>query len=196
MRFVEDFIREIDGHWTPMGDGRVTLRVIGSTALFLQTDYQRGTKDSDVLETDEVAGPVAEQLVEMAGQGTALHRRHRMYVDIVGRAIPLLPWDPVWHSLNLGLVHFDIEVLDVHDVVVSKLRRFSSSDRDDVRAMVEGGHLDHERMCDRVRGLLERYTFDGRSDQLPGIVARFNRVERDWFGGEETEFEMSEHIFR
>ena len=38
---------------------KVRLRVIGSSALMLQTDYARGTKDSDVLETADLTETAA-----------------------------------------------------------------------------------------------------------------------------------------
>jgi hypothetical protein len=47
---VHDFFREMDGAWTGAERGKIRLRVIGCSALMLQTGYERGTKDSDVLE--------------------------------------------------------------------------------------------------------------------------------------------------
>ncbi len=55
MKVVEEFFRELDHEWEPGQEGKITLLIIGSGALFLQTDYERGTKDSDVLETPEIS---------------------------------------------------------------------------------------------------------------------------------------------
>jgi hypothetical protein len=57
MRQIEHFLRDIDSRWPGPIAAPVTLRVLGSTALLLQTDYARGTKDSDVLETPEITSP-------------------------------------------------------------------------------------------------------------------------------------------
>lgn len=51
---VEELLWDIDQSWVADGPDKVTLRIVGSSALFLQTDYRRGTKDSDVLETAEL----------------------------------------------------------------------------------------------------------------------------------------------
>lgn len=51
MSDVEHFLSELARGWR--GPERPTLRILGSTALFLRTNYLRGTKDSDVLETAE-----------------------------------------------------------------------------------------------------------------------------------------------
>jgi hypothetical protein len=46
------------------------LPIIGSAALMLQADYERGTKDSDVLETSELAGATGERLLLLSGKGS------------------------------------------------------------------------------------------------------------------------------
>lgn len=79
MNPVEVFIDAIDRAWPMRVAPRIELRVLGSSALFLQCDYQRGTKDSDVLETAQVSGDVVATLNSLAGKGTPLHDRHRLY---------------------------------------------------------------------------------------------------------------------
>lgn len=93
MRPLEAFLRELDAAWAREGAAPVRLRLIGSAALLLRTDYARGTKDSDVLETAEVDPAVRERLVGLAGPGTDLHRRHRLYVDVVARSLPRVERD-------------------------------------------------------------------------------------------------------
>ena len=51
MPLINDFFIDIDRHWGASTEGKIPLRIIGSSALMLQTNYERGTKDSDVLET-------------------------------------------------------------------------------------------------------------------------------------------------
>ncbi|MEQ1851432.1 MAG: DUF6036 family nucleotidyltransferase, partial [Chthoniobacteraceae bacterium] len=136
---VSDFLQDVDRRWTPTGDGYIVLSVIGSAALMLQTGYQRGTKDSDVLETTALTADLQGRLLALAGKGTALHTRHGLYLDIVSQAIPFLPQVPLMHPLrdvNRTLNHFEIEVLDIVDVVVSKLKRFHANDVSDIRALV------------------------------------------------------------
>lgn len=137
MSAIEAFLREIDLAWRIPASAKIRLRIIGSTALMLQADYLRGTKDSDVLETDALSKDTQDSLLEIAGPDTVVHRRHNLYLDIVRSGLPFLPQVPLCHvlsDLNSSLQHFEIEVLDIVDVVVSKLKRFSVHDRDDISA--------------------------------------------------------------
>ena len=171
---------------------RIRLRIIGSAALLLQTDYQRGTKDSDVLATAELKSGAAARLTELAGKGTDLCLRHRMYVDIVASALPFMPQEPRWRrldALNLSLARLELEALDPTDVVVSKLKRFLPHDRADIVAMIERDLVVHEELIERFRSAVDSYLLDARTEDLPRYVNNLHRVERDDFGVDETEIE-------
>jgi len=156
----------------------------------------RGTKAGDVLRTDGMDQGVVQALRAIAGEGSDLHARHRIHLDIVSPGVPMLPAEPLWHPLQLDLERFDVRVLDVHDVVVSKLKRWNAGDRDDARAMVEGGHVDRDRLVARFRSVTERYRFDGRADLLPVMARRLDQVERDGFALPETGFSSPAEWFR
>lgn len=193
MSAIEAFFRDVDEHWEPAGSGRIQLRVIGSAALMLQAPYERGTKDSDVIETDEVTGDVRERLLDLAGRKTALANRHRIYLDVVARGLPFLPQVPVWNAvpaLDGELRHFDVEVLDVVDVVVSKLKRYIASDAADIAAMADLGLVPHARLVDRFEKAVDWFSCDARAEDLPKYVARLHQVERDLLGVAETEIEL------
>ena len=131
----EPFFRELDAAWRWPAVDRIPLEVLGSAALMLQADYERGTRDGDVLETEELTEEIQERLGKLAGQGSVLHTRHRVYIDIVKAGIPFLPQVPNWQlveGLSAPLEHFEIHVLDVIDVVVSKLKRFNANDLSDI----------------------------------------------------------------
>ncbi|MBL8635569.1 MAG: hypothetical protein JNM40_20250 [Myxococcales bacterium] len=187
------FFQDIDRRWESAREEKLRLRVIGSAALMLQTDYVRGTKDSDILETTELAAVDKNRLLELAGAGSRVAQRHRMYLEIVSSGLPFLPLSPHWHplpELNPLLKHLTIEVLDVVDVVVSKLKRFSASDLDDVRAMTEKGLVEHRRLIERFQSAVDVYGGDARADDLPKYVRNLHRVERDHLGVPETEIEL------
>lgn len=118
-----------------------------------------------------------------------------MYLDVVGSGIPFLA-QGVWHPRALGLAHFDVEVLDVTHVVLTKLKRFSATDRADIEAMVSGGHVEHARLLQGVIDTIAWYRFDARSNLLPSFVANFHRAERDWFGREESRIELPDDLDR
>lgn len=64
---LEEFFIAIDHKWKPLGSEPITLNLIGSTALFLQCNYQRGTKDSDILEVYGIPKKVYAELTKLAG---------------------------------------------------------------------------------------------------------------------------------
>lgn len=182
MAAFEAFFRDLDDAW---GSRPLTLHLIGAAALMLQTDYRRGTKDSDVLETRSLAKADKERLLELGGQGTSLSAQHRLYIDVVGNGIPFLPHGPrfvVCDALNRNLSNLRVEVLEVVDVVVSKLKRFHANDQSDIAAMIELDMVPHHRLIERFRSAVEAFSMDARAAELPMYVARLHRLERDSYG--------------
>lgn len=159
----------------------------------MQANYERGTKDSDVFETVALTKDIQAKLVALAGEKTGLHIRHKLYIDVVANGIPFLPRPALWHpqrSVNATLQVFELHVLDVVDVVVSKLKRFSPNDKFDIDAMIERGLVTHEALVTRFRSAYEEFTFDARVADLPAIVDHLHQVERDMLDVDETEFDL------
>ncbi|GDX79295.1 hypothetical protein LBMAG42_11060 [Deltaproteobacteria bacterium] len=182
MSQVEEFFRDLDRSWPLAAGTPVTLRLLGSTALILQTSFQRGTKDSDILETDQITADIESALLALAGKETAIHRRHRMYLEFIGAAFPFLPVYPLWHAVvPSGLDHqnFRLEVLDVVDVVIAKLARFHKTDRDDISAMAERDLIEPQRFAERFQSAVQRWWHDSRADDLPRIIRNFHQVQSD-----------------
>lgn len=199
MQLIKDFFVELDQLWPREAahGAKVRLSIIGSGALMLQAGYERGTKDSDVFETTELTKVVQQQLIALAGPGTELHRRRSLYLDIVRNGIPFLPHAPVWHpvsEVNRALDQLELRVLDVVDVVVSKLKRFSASDQSDIDAMIALGLISHDRLIDRFRAAVDEFVGDARAADLPKYVANLHRVERDMLVVDETEIELPSWI--
>jgi hypothetical protein len=184
----------LDAAWTLAHADPIPLRIIGSTALFLQSDYERGTKDSDIIQTLELAPEIATELRSLAGERTALHERHRIYLDLVGSGVPFLPFlphPPQWLPIDLRLSHFELSVLDVVDVVVSKLKPFRQSDVDDIEAMIDRDLVAHDMLVARFKSAVDYFTWDARAETgLPQYIANLNVVERDLLGVDETEIEL------
>jgi hypothetical protein len=95
---TREFLTELDRLWGPLPSRKLRLSVIGSAALMLQADYERGAKDSDLLETAALDPLTRERLLLLAGPGTKLHARHRMYLEIVSSGFPFLPQQPRWRE--------------------------------------------------------------------------------------------------
>ncbi|MDQ3368246.1 MAG: hypothetical protein M3680_22710 [Myxococcota bacterium] len=184
MQAIEDFFRGIDRHGPRQSAGKLELRIIGSTALMLQTDYERGTSDSDVLESRNGDAEVRARLLAIAERGTELARRHRMHLQIVLEAIPFLPRRPSWHPVPglADLTHFTVTVLDIVDVVVSKLLPFRPSDIDDIAAMVARSLVPHGALVGRFTDAVAVFADEARADDLPRCVDNLHQIERDHFG--------------
>ena len=197
MKQLRHFLRELDDAWKPLGSSRQTLPLIGSGALMLRTDYERGTKDGDVFQTSDITDSVKSRLLVLGGRGTPLHTRHRLYIDVVDNGLPFLPQVPVWHALselNATLTHFDVLVLDVVDVVVSKLKRFHANDRADISAMIERGLVTHDRLVERFEAAVDIWKDDARAEDLPQYVANLQTLERDEFFVPESEIDLPSWI--
>jgi hypothetical protein len=186
------FLTELDRTWPHATEPRSPLKIIGSTALMLQANYMRGTKDNDVLETAELTLEVKQELLRLAGRESELFLRHKLYIEFVGGGLPFLPPSPVWcDPPGLGtLEHFQILTLDIVDVVVSKLARFSAIDVSDIEAMVSRDLVPHDKLIERFRAAMNGFEMDARADRLPRFIERLHEVERDIFGIECTNIEI------
>ncbi|RLB39491.1 MAG: hypothetical protein DRH30_09785 [Deltaproteobacteria bacterium] len=197
MQPLERFFRDLDSAWSPIGPQPIRLTIIGSAALMLQASYERGTKDSDILETREITPAVAEQLKRLAGRETRLAKRHRLHVDIVRNGLPFLPQRlncHKMHNLNAGLSNFEVEVLDVVDVVVSKLKRFNGNDRADIGSMIDLELVPRERLIERFRDASDYFSCDDRAVDLPKYLANLHHVERDLMGLSPTDVRLPDWI--
>lgn len=197
MQRVKDFFGEIDQKWPTDSSDKMRLRIIGCGALMLQTNYERGTKDSDVFDTLDLAAATKEHLLRLAGPNTELANRRLMYVDIVANGIPFLPHVPLWHPIaevNNVLQRFEVLALDVVDVVVSKLKPFRPNDKADIDAMIDRELIHHARLVDRFRSAADDWAYGAHADRLHTYVKNLNEVERDMLGVDETEIELPSWI--
>ena len=194
---IEALLRDIDRAWAGRSGSRITLHILGSAALMLQTDYARGTKDGDVLETKQLDASTKEDLLALAGKDTALHVKHRLYIEVLRSGFPFLPQQPFWHplsNLNEALVHFEVVVLDVVDVVVAKLMPFRAHDKADIAAMVDRGLVPHEYLVGRFRDAVNMLIGDARGQDLPRYVDNLHQIERDVLNVKESDIELPSWI--
>ena len=197
MPSYKQFLQELDVKWKGSPEDKLLLRFLGSAALMLQTKYERGTNDGDVIETGQFTKDISDRLVNLAGRGSALYKKHRIHIHIVRAGIPFLPHTPLWHpmpQLSAMLRRFKIEVLDVVDVVVSKLKRLSSNDISDIEAMVNLGLIPLDLLIKRFKDAVDVFSMNARMDDLPQYVRNLHRVERDILATEETPIELPNWI--
>lgn len=190
MSAIEFFFRDLDALWKWPADEKTSLRIIGSTALMLQADYERGTKDSDVLQTSDLSSETKQRLLNLAGRDTEIHKRRRLYIDVVSGGLPFLPQRPDWTHLNLELEHFELSVLSVVDVVVSKLKRFNANDISDIEAMIARDLVPHDMLIERFNLAANMAAYDARAEDLPKYVENLHQVERDMLTVPESDIEL------
>lgn len=168
MKTASAFLADVDRRWVKREE-RIPLHIIGSVALLLRTDYERGTKDSDVVQTRE----------------------------LTPSGLPFLPHEPHYHALeelNASLHHFEIRVLDVVDVVVSKLKPFRGSDIEDIRQMVERDLVPHALLIARFKDAVDEYSGGAGAEDIPRFVKNLNRIERDLLLVPETRVELPDWL--
>lgn len=183
MKAVESFLVQLAEAWKP-AEHKV-LSIIGSTALMLQTDYERATRDTDVLQI-EIDDPSKRRLLELGGPGTKLAKQWGIYVDVVFGGLPFLPQTPHWNHWNgcalRGLpTTVSVRALAVVDVVVSKLKRFNANDVSDIDAMVERALAPHDKVLTRFEAAVDYWSCDARAEDLPAYVENLHAVERDLY---------------
>jgi hypothetical protein len=114
----------------------VQLHCCGGFVVTQAYGVARTTSDVDFL---GVVPNVWSHVTGIGGKGSALHRKHKVYLDAVTVATPpenyedrLVPMFPgAWVRLSLF-------ALEAHDLALSKLERNLERDRDDVQQLARG----------------------------------------------------------
>jgi hypothetical protein len=130
------FLHALDGQLSQP----TALHCLGGFVIAEQYDLTRSTGDIDILES---RGTDPGTIARLAGKGSPLHERYRIYIDIVGVATA-----PEDYERRLATVFADefarlrIRTLERHDLVLAKLERNSDRDREDVERLARGPGLD------------------------------------------------------
>jgi hypothetical protein len=147
------FLEDIDG----LLKAPVELRCLGGFVVTQQYGIGRETSDIDFL---AVFAQSPEDNVEaLAGLGSKLHRKYRLYMQYVGIATPpadyaqrltlMFPLAP-WKRLRLF-------ALDATDVALSKLERNADRDREDFLRLARAGYINRQILQDRYYQELRPY---------------------------------------
>jgi len=128
-------------------DEDVDLLCCGGFVVTQLYGVARTTSDVDFL---GVVPNVWSKLTEIAGKGSALHRKHKVYLDAVTVATPPESYGerlvPMFHGAGK---HLRLYALEAHDLALSKLERNLDRDRDDVQQLARAGHLKPEILRER-----------------------------------------------
>lgn len=89
-------------------------------------------------------------LTELAGKGSAMHRKHRIYLEFVPVATPLENYAQRLIPMFAGAwTHLRLYALEAHDLALSKIERNSDKDRDDIQHLARAGHIQPELLKER-----------------------------------------------
>jgi hypothetical protein len=121
------FFSELD----PLLSGPTQLHCIGGFALTVSYGLARQTADVDVV-TVSPAGHRPD-LQTLAGEGSNLHRKHRVYIQQVGVANLPFDFESRLRQIAVGpLNNLSLYCPEPHDLALSKLERNSTRDREDI----------------------------------------------------------------
>ena len=145
------FLTELDA----CVDEELELHCLGGFAMTFLYGLERPTADVDIL---PIAASAAERLISIAGQGSTLHRKHKVYIQIVGVApVPINYEGRLTEMFPGSFRRMRLRGLDPYDLALSKLERNTQRDRDDVKHLARTVPLD-------VKVLEDRYLTELRAD--------------------------------
>jgi len=116
----------------------------------------RTTNDVDFISV--APNPLRQTLCELGGIGSALHKKHKVYLDPVTVATPPDGYESRLRPLFPGVWRFvNLYALEAHDLALTKLERNFERDRDNVQRLARAGHLDREALLPRYQEELRPY---------------------------------------
>ena len=148
----DEFLREVD----KLLPEPVRLHCIGGFVLTIHYGLPIATSDVDYVEV--IPGPALGQVEQIAGRGSRLYEKYRLYFQYVG--VVTLPEN--YRSRLVEILPGEFQKLrvfipDPYDLVLSKLERNSPKDRSDVAFLAKRLSLDPETLSDRFRRELRPY---------------------------------------
>jgi Nucleotidyltransferase of unknown function (DUF6036) len=163
----QSFLAEIDRAAAHTLD----LHCIGGFAVTLRYGLMRPTGDIDVAEV--IPSETKAWLAEFAGEGTPLHKRFKIYVQIVTIAdLPYLYEERLTEMFAGSFQNLRLFVLDPYDLVLSKLTRNLEVDLEDAKYLARTENLDLGALEARYRSELRPY--------VTGRPEKHDRTLRLW----------------
>jgi hypothetical protein len=148
----KSFFTEIDASL----EEEVTLHCLGGFVMTILYGLDRPTADVDVLPVGSNAA--TDSLIGLAGQGSTLHKKYRVHLQVVGVAqVPVNYEDRLTEMFPGTFNHLRLFALDPYDLALSKIERNAQRDRDDVKHLARTLPLD-------LKVLRERYQKELRPD--------------------------------
>lgn len=163
----KEFLEELDA----LLNEPVELHCLGGFAVVAAYKLPRSTNDLDYLSLEPCN--LANDVEQIAGQGSVLARKHKVHLQRVGVAsVPEGYSDRLTELFPNYFKNLRLFVLDPYDLVLSKLGRNADRDREDVK------YLAHQ--CSLAPSILrDRYTRELRTVQT-GDIAWHDQTLEFW----------------
>jgi hypothetical protein len=164
-----DFLNSIDAYLAgkiPAGSP-VDLYQIGGSAVIMKYGMDRSTKDFDVISTGQ--SQVLDELARSFGNTSNFAKDRNFYLEVVPSGLPNVPGgfknrctqvEGTWKHLRLWQ-------LEDHDLIITKLRRFSVQDRADIRVICDAAPITVQTLRDRLDSALAWYLKDDEYQEAP-----------------------------
>ena len=151
-RDLRDFIVLLDVHLAARNLSSV-LYLSGGAAVVLCYGGAEKTKDVDAVGPKDAA---LEALEAFAGRNSEVHRKTGLYFECVpplyaaAGGIPgALAERAAAVELGIELKAIELRALEIHDLIVSKIRRLGAKDREDIRLLTQHPDFDADTLIDR-----------------------------------------------
>jgi hypothetical protein len=178
-----EFLKNIDDQ---VPNTRKTLLYVGGgAAMLLAYEGPLATEDVDVIGVKEL---LLKELYQRAGKGSEIHRETGYYLDIVPPGKFPQEWGWKGRALSVGLpdvAHIELKVLELHDLILSKLKRFAGKDQEDIKWLCDRTEFSIETLRARYRSARTVYDYDEREK----LDSNFRFVEEEFLALEPTEFD-------
>lgn len=151
-------------------DQETRLEILGGFVIMILYNASRTTADVDVVSV--IPKTETAHLIEIAGLGSPLHKKHRIYLDRVGIAtLPENYEDRLTEIFAGSFQNLRLLALDPYDIALAKIERNIDRDREDVKFLAHKVPFD-------LRILEERYFKELRP--ILGIPEREDVTLRLW----------------
>ncbi len=155
------FLRDVDRAVS----SATILHCLGGFVVAMQYGMPRPTADIDLLCVLPDAS--RNELSCLAGKGSPLHSKHRVYLDfVVLRVEPAEYRDRLLEMFPGTFERLRLMALDPYDLPLSKLDRNSPKDREDFLYLAESVPLDMTRVRARYESDIAPYVFEATEKTL------------------------------
>jgi hypothetical protein len=128
----------------------VEIHCLGGFVLTGVYGIARATADLDYVAV--IPEQLGEELERIAGRGSDLAKKHRVYLQAVGGIVDLPDeYESRLTTLPLGLGKLTLRSLEPYDLILSKLTRNSPKDMQDVRALAQKLNLEFDILMKRFQ---------------------------------------------